>query len=147
MSKPFVDGANARETDRVCDCFEDAWRSNTNPRIEDFVVDHSGPRRSAMLRQLVLLEWSLRQEDGEQPNFDEYVQRFPGDELHLRDLFEHSETVDSDSIIERPGAVIGNYKLLRATSEVKITSARKPIGYSCGGRPRRRALELALKQR
>ena len=56
--KPFVDEANARETDRACDRFESAWQSNANPRIEDFIVESSGDRRSAMLRQLVLLDWN-----------------------------------------------------------------------------------------
>ena len=49
-----------RHLERVCDRFEDAWRAGQRPRFEDYLGDMPEPGRSALLRELLLLELAYR---------------------------------------------------------------------------------------
>jgi WD40 repeat protein len=63
--------------DQVCDRFEAAWKAGGQPRAEDFLGGQPGPGRSALLRELVLLEAYYRQARGEDCRPEEYQARFP----------------------------------------------------------------------
>jgi serine/threonine-protein kinase len=90
-----------RHIERVCSRFEEAWKMGTRPRIEDYVGDTPEPGRSTLLRELIDLEIAYRQRAGEQPQSEEYRQRFR--DLELMEL-EHdrarSPDLDADRLAE-----------------------------------------------
>src|SRR5262249_28538833 len=66
-----------RHINRTCDCFEAVWANG--PRPEDYLDATAEPLRSALLRQLLLLDWDYRRRAGTAPTPAEYLARFPGD--------------------------------------------------------------------
>src|SRR5262245_18019047 len=71
--------------DRFDAAWQEALRGNgTPPRIEDFLTDASEPQRSALLRELLVVELECRSSKGQRPTQDEYLQRFPDGELIRR---------------------------------------------------------------
>jgi WD40 repeat protein/serine/threonine protein kinase len=54
--------------ERVCDRFEDAWRAGQRPRFEDYLGDMPEPGRSALLRELLLLELAYRRLQATDPS-------------------------------------------------------------------------------
>jgi serine/threonine-protein kinase len=76
---------SARRIDQVCLRFEAAWRAAPGDvRIEAFLDPTPEPERSALLRELVILELDLRRARGESPSEREYLERCPrhGDLIH-----------------------------------------------------------------
>ncbi len=71
--------ARARRIDAVCRWFEAEWRHGQRPRIEDFLVELSGPGRETLLTELIGLELELRVARGEVPKIADYLPRFPGE--------------------------------------------------------------------
>jgi hypothetical protein len=66
--------------DERADRFESDWeRGGPRPRIEDFLDGESGPRRGALLQDLLRVERELRLGAAEQPGAEEYLHRFPDD--------------------------------------------------------------------
>ena len=63
--------------DRICDSFEAAWQAGRSPRIEDRLGETAGLERSALLRELLLVELECRRASGERPGSREYCDRFP----------------------------------------------------------------------
>jgi hypothetical protein len=63
----------------VGDRFEALWRGGTNPRIEDFLPNHRGRLRQALLKHLVGIELELMRRAGLHPRQQTYEQRFPED--------------------------------------------------------------------
>ncbi len=66
-----------RHINRTCDRFEAVWANG--PRPEDYLDATAEPLRSALLRQLLLLDWDYRRRAGAAPTPAEYLARFPGD--------------------------------------------------------------------
>ena len=64
--------------DEVADRFERAWAAGERPRIEAYLGDAAGLRRSRLLEELVRVERQLRITGGETPRAEEFRQRFPG---------------------------------------------------------------------
>jgi WD40 repeat protein len=87
-----------RLVDQVCNRFEAAWKAGGRPRAEDFLGGASEPARSALLRELVLLEAYYRRTRGESCPTQEYQARFP--ELGPSWL---AEAVAGDSPAVAPG--------------------------------------------
>ena len=77
MSKPVLfhsvalPPSSARHLDAICTRFEVAWRRGDRPRIEDFLGEAAEPERSALLRELILLELDYRRARGEDCPSDE----------------------------------------------------------------------------
>jgi WD40 repeat protein len=63
--------------DEVADHFEAAWEGGRRPQIVDYLAGAAGERRAALLHELVTIDFQRRQKAGEDPGWDEYVQRFP----------------------------------------------------------------------
>jgi WD40 repeat protein/tRNA A-37 threonylcarbamoyl transferase component Bud32 len=114
----------ARRIDQVCNQFEHAWQNGPPPRIEDFLGDAAEPERSALLRELILLDMDYRRRRGETPRTEDYGSRFP--ELGAIWLVEAvmvseqavvdaGRTVDGDVAAVLPpdlrGRCIGDYEL------------------------------------
>ena len=63
--------------DGACDRFEDEWRANRRPRIEDYLDGWPEAEHAELLRQLLRVEIELRRERGETPAPGDYRGRFP----------------------------------------------------------------------
>src|SRR4051812_25426551 len=59
------------------DSLEELWRLGQRPNLEELLVGLTGPRRAAVLRELVNLEMELRFRAGETPRAEDYLRRFP----------------------------------------------------------------------
>jgi serine/threonine-protein kinase len=81
--------------DEAGDRFEFDWkRGGDRPRIEDFLAQEAGPRRSLLLQELLRVERELRKSAGELPGPQEYRQRFPDDRAAVDAVFGHEVPVD-----------------------------------------------------
>src|SRR5262245_46567041 len=71
----------AQDLDEACDRFEAAWKNaaspGEHPRIESYLGDLPQPERSALLRQLVLLDIDYRRMHADSPLPEDYSCRFP----------------------------------------------------------------------
>ena len=63
--------------DRVCDRFEEAWRSGHRPELKAFVEELDTPVGKVLLRELLKVELDYRGQRGEQPTVEEYQALFP----------------------------------------------------------------------
>src|SRR3954468_2419306 len=63
--------------DEQADRFERAWIEGPRPRIEDYLADAAGPRRTRLLEELLRVERQLREDAGEATHPDDYLRRFP----------------------------------------------------------------------
>ena len=70
-------GALQKRVDRACDDFESAWLAGRRPKLEDYLGGLLEPERSALVRELVLLEVDYRSGAGEDPQPEDYFARFP----------------------------------------------------------------------
>ena len=77
--------------DEMADRFERAWAAGERPRIEAYLGDAAGPRRSRLLEELVRVERELRIAGGETPRAEEFRGRFPGDERSIDAAFEATD--------------------------------------------------------
>src|SRR5262245_17170883 len=65
------------QIDAVCDAFENDWRQQRRPRIEDCLACADEAARPALAGELVRLELEWRLLRGERPLVTEYAERFP----------------------------------------------------------------------
>src|SRR5262245_1377081 len=84
MRNDSVPARLARQ-DNVCDRFEAAWRAGRRPRLENYLDTMSSAEQPQLLHELLMLELWYRYQNGEQPDPEEYRQRFPP----------HAELVDT----------------------------------------------------
>ena len=82
--------AEARELDKLCDRFEQAWRGQESPTIESYLVQISEGQREQALFDLLRVEIELRKKRGEEVSQEEYLERFS----------DHSETVQKAFVDE-----------------------------------------------
>ena len=71
-----------RKIDSICDAFEAAWFARKMPRIEDFLSNGEPAYRELLLKELLIAEWDLHQQNGQTVELRTFVERFP-DEKHL----------------------------------------------------------------
>ena len=57
----------AEKVNEICDRFESAWKAGTRPRLEEYLKNTSEPERTALLRELILVELAYRRRKGEKP--------------------------------------------------------------------------------
>jgi len=85
--------------DELADRFETDWKQGgERPRIEDYLADETGPRRTRLLTELLRMERELRESAGETPRADEYRQRFPDDIAAVEAAFSSDDHLDSPPI-------------------------------------------------
>src|SRR5262249_29877754 len=75
----------------LADAFEQAWRSDTPPRIEDYFQRVDKSLRPAALRELLKVEIELRLDQKDPAKLSEYLEQFPGLEVVVRDAFQESK--------------------------------------------------------
>jgi WD40 repeat protein/tRNA A-37 threonylcarbamoyl transferase component Bud32 len=124
----------ARRIDQVCNQFEAAWKAGTGPRVEDALGQAPEPARSALLRELVVLEAYYRRLRGEECRAEEYQSRFPAldsawlaAELAEQDHGGRESTWPVESV-ESPKA-----RRAQPPERASDTSA-EPTGGGCAGR-------------
>jgi serine/threonine protein kinase len=88
-----------RRLDRICDRFEDAWKADQPPRIEDFLGECQGTQRQTLLRELLRLEIHYRLQKGERLHPEEFRARFPEDVDIIADLLDGLESTGSVSTV------------------------------------------------
>jgi serine/threonine-protein kinase len=68
--------SKALYVDQICNRFEEAWQTGSRPRMEDYLADVGDPMRSALVRELVLLDIDYRRLSGEDPQPADYLAAF-----------------------------------------------------------------------
>jgi hypothetical protein len=81
--------AELYQFDALCDRFERAIASDSNTRIEPFIVDLSPQQQRLLVRELLSLEIEHRHAVGASPDPDEFALRFPEWADELRTLATH----------------------------------------------------------
>jgi hypothetical protein len=71
-SAPSIPLAVKRQTDGLCDDFENAWKRGDTPSLELFAARVEPPQRPALLRELIAIELHYRQSRG-QPTATELI--------------------------------------------------------------------------
>jgi eukaryotic-like serine/threonine-protein kinase len=86
MSHPVI--GERTWIDEAADRFECEWKTGVSrPRIEDFLAQEAGPRRTLLLQELLRVERELCKSAGETPAPAEYRQRFPDDRAAVEAVF------------------------------------------------------------
>ncbi|HKI35891.1 MAG TPA: hypothetical protein VKA46_28810 [Gemmataceae bacterium] len=151
-----VPPALGRRINEACNRFEAAWRSDTVPRLEDFVAGWEGAERPALLRELVPLDADYRRQRSEPCRPADYLARFPDlDPSCLGDSLAagpgpSTPTVSPDEAL--PQAGLPSHQLLvpgdRQSSQRQREALRRVavgvFGDAPGQRPRRVVLEGQL---
>lgn len=75
------------QLDRVCDCFEQAWRDGSALDFRHYLSSVSEELQPRLLTELIALEVDLRQAAGERVAIDEYLRRFPDQQDIVRNGF------------------------------------------------------------
>src|SRR5262249_40604691 len=108
-SKARIDGlslSSERQIDQVCDAFEAAWKAGRQPRIEEYLNGASEPERSALLRELLLIELAYVA-TGAESLVNDYIQRFPQEAELVRAVFQATPQQGMLSTTDdRPGTQI-----------------------------------------
>jgi serine/threonine protein kinase len=118
--------------DRICLAFEDAWKSDRQPQLEQCLGDASEPELPALLRELLLLEFHYRRCRGETPSEADYLARFPDHPQVVAEAWQKARQAGGPSsdgqpqetpptspftggeeVPCAPGEMIGRYKVLR----------------------------------
>lgn len=117
--------------DRICDAFEQKWREDKSPRIEEFLAGVAEPLRTRLFEELLLSDLECHARRGHTLPLSEYVERFPDRATQIRAVAtEHASSVDRErsdgrqperwsrpdvELSDQPigeGAVCGSYQLL-----------------------------------
>jgi eukaryotic-like serine/threonine-protein kinase len=88
-SAPFLSPLSPTEVRQIvqaCDRFEAAWKQGPRPQPEDYLGALGEPLRTAMLRQLLLLDWDYRVRVGDTPRTGDYLTRFPADAAMIENV-------------------------------------------------------------
>ena len=88
----LVPAGLVEDLEEVCDRFEEAWKEDRPPRIEDALHDIPAPARAALLYDLLVIELAYRRRVGEWPEPNAYHARFPADPGAVRAAFAASAT-------------------------------------------------------
>ncbi len=65
-----------QQIDRLSDAFEQAWKSDLTPRIEDYLDRVADAGRKTLLHELLVVEFELLQQKGDTLDVESYRQRF-----------------------------------------------------------------------
>jgi WD40 repeat protein/tRNA A-37 threonylcarbamoyl transferase component Bud32 len=108
------------EVERLCESFALAWRTDVEPRLEDWLKKATSDNRSLLLGELLKIERQRKEALGQQASSTEYVNRFPYDQATVESVFVSRIDVDETAGWERgqgvdpvpAHGVLGDYELL-----------------------------------
>ena len=86
LALPRLSPDAARRVDQTCDRFEAVWKAGERPRPEEYLGAVGEPERSALLRQLLMLDWDYRRRAADEPRPGDYHERFPDDSAVIDDV-------------------------------------------------------------
>jgi hypothetical protein len=93
--------------DEVCVRFEEAWKSGTRPRLEDFLGPGGGPEYRALLGELLKLDLEYRVRAGEAPAREDYLPRFSDARNAIDAVFASRETTGGEAMNQGTGPSAG----------------------------------------
>ena len=121
-----------KRIDQLCLAFEDAWKSDRQPQLEQYLAEAAEPERSARLKELLLLEFYYRRCRGETPSEEDYLARFPDHPQVVAEAWQEAPQAGGPSsdgqprdspptvpftaeeeVKYPPGEMIGRYKVIR----------------------------------
>jgi serine/threonine protein kinase len=124
--------ASKQRIDEVCARFEKAWSETAAPPLEPFLVGLPEAEQPAALVELILIEIEYRKQQGESPDFADYLQRFPQHAARLRKEIEQTLPA-SDTMSEQGGAwpEVPDYELIGSLGHggmgVVYSARHKPL--------------------
>ncbi len=86
LLSPSLSADEVRQIEQICDRFEADCKAGQRPLPEEYLDTAAEPARSALLRQLLLLDWDYRRRAGDDPSAGDYLPRFPGDPALIEDV-------------------------------------------------------------
>jgi len=87
--------SRAARIDAVCDRFEAAWQAGGRPSIHEFLDSATDLDRTALLRELLLVDLACRRCQGERPDAADYIDHFPGQTELVVEVFDQLEATVS----------------------------------------------------
>ena len=144
VSTPRFSPAEVRQIDRTCDRFESALKVGARPDVTEFLGNASEPLRSALLRQLLLLDLDYARHRGKSPRVEDYLTRFPDDTALIANVCREANEAPSHSLRDpadappAPDAIAARYDLMNEIGH-------GGIGVVYRGRDRTLQRELAIK--
>ena len=109
-----------RSVDLWCRHFEDLWQSQQRATIESIVDQAEAAIRAELARELIAIEWELRQRDGESPVRTEYANRFQAvddllDELEAAFVSDASLAFAAQAALRslEPGTLFCGHRIIR----------------------------------
>lgn len=99
-----------RQIEQICDRFEAAWKDGQRPLLEAYLSQVDEHLHSALLRELLPLEWEYRVRAGDQPQPSEYQSRFPAASALLETI--GREVAAATSVGGIPTR-LGQYRIIR----------------------------------
>ena len=83
------------EIDALCDRFDQELVNGTGPRIETFLAEAPEAARDGLLAELLAMEVEYRTQQGDKPQPDDYIQRFPQQESVIASVFARDAATQS----------------------------------------------------
>ena len=105
------------EIDALCDRFDQELVEGGAPRIETFLAEVSETARVGLLAELLAMEVEHRTKTGDEPQQDDYIQRFPEQKgviagVFARDATTHYPGKDTISLQVSVSPVLANFRLI-----------------------------------
>lgn len=84
--------------DQQCLAFEDSLLNEQSPSIEEYIAEESGPPRSALLYELLLVELDHHQRSGRSSSLNDYLLRFPDEANIVQGAFADLTPVEAEAL-------------------------------------------------
>lgn len=106
------------EIDALCDRFDQELVEGGAPCIETFLAEVSETARVGLLAELLAMEVEHRTKTGDEPQQDDYIQRFPEQKgviagVFARDATTHYPGKDTISLPVSVSPVLANFRLIK----------------------------------
>jgi tetratricopeptide (TPR) repeat protein/tRNA A-37 threonylcarbamoyl transferase component Bud32 len=84
--------------DHLCGRFEQGWRDEERPRIEEYLIEVPPPHRREIFVELLAIELEIRRGRGELIDREDYLRRFPDDVTTVDRLCRGASAVSGDTV-------------------------------------------------